>query len=141
MSVITTPAALEALPDGAAIVDKHGDVGQRVGGAWHFPETAPMTSSKVAKTCLPATVIYLPGRRIIPPSVETGTWDAEQGGGRWFRSRGVIHEVRLTEHPEHPEGQRWLLDVTPFGAAWISEDEATSLAGLLAPRHVRDGAR
>lgn len=57
--ILNTAEGLDALPDGSAILDGSGDVGQKLSGWWHFPETAPMGSSKVAKYG-PATVLHIP---------------------------------------------------------------------------------
>lgn len=57
--IINTVEELDALPDGSAILDGSGDVGQKLSGLWHFPETAPIKSSKVAKYGA-ATVLYTP---------------------------------------------------------------------------------
>ena len=56
---ITTTEGLDALPNGSAVLDGSGDVGQKLSGLWHFPETAPIKSSKVAKYGA-ATVLYTP---------------------------------------------------------------------------------
>ena len=56
---ITTVEELDALPDGSVILDGAGDAGQKLSGMWHFPETAPMGSSKVAKYGV-ATVLRTP---------------------------------------------------------------------------------
>lgn len=56
---ITTVEELRALPDGSAILDSSGDVGQKLSEWWYFPETAPMGSSKVAKYG-PVTALHEP---------------------------------------------------------------------------------
>lgn len=54
---ITSEDELDALPQWSAIIDHEGDVGQRLGEFWHFPETAPMGSARVIKHG-PATVLH-----------------------------------------------------------------------------------
>ena len=44
-----TAEQLDALPEGARIVDRFGDVSTKRDGLWHSHETAPMWSRKVAK--------------------------------------------------------------------------------------------
>lgn len=56
---IETARELNDLPDGSAILDNQGDVAQKLNGWWHFPETAPMGSSKVVKYGA-VTVLYTP---------------------------------------------------------------------------------
>jgi len=54
---ITTAEELDALPDGSAILDRHGDVSTKHAHWWHGYETAPLLSRKVAKYG-PLTVIH-----------------------------------------------------------------------------------
>lgn len=45
-----TAEQLDALPEGARIIDRYGDVSTKgADGLWHSYETAPMWSAKVAK--------------------------------------------------------------------------------------------
>ncbi len=45
----TLTEVLDALPEGTEIVDHFNDKGIKRDGLWHFPETAPLHSAKVAK--------------------------------------------------------------------------------------------
>jgi hypothetical protein len=54
---ITTAEELDALTDGAVVIDDSGDVSQLRGGFWCSYETGPMTNHRLAKY-LPATVIH-----------------------------------------------------------------------------------
>ena len=55
--VITTREEVEALTEGAVVMDSAGDVSQLRGGVWCGYETSPMAPSRLAKY-LPATVLY-----------------------------------------------------------------------------------
>jgi hypothetical protein len=46
---ILTAEQLDALPEGAQVIDRYGDVSTKRDGLWHSYETAPMWSAKVAK--------------------------------------------------------------------------------------------
>lgn len=54
---IETFTALDSLPDGSVIIDKHGDVSQRRGDWWCSYQTADLPSRQVAKF-LPAQLIH-----------------------------------------------------------------------------------
>lgn len=56
---ITTLDELDALPDGAVILDEDNDVSRRRGGLWCGHETAALTSVRMAKF-LPAAVLLEP---------------------------------------------------------------------------------
>lgn len=49
MTESLTADQLEALPEGAQVIDRYGDILTKEGGLWRSFETAPMTSAKVAK--------------------------------------------------------------------------------------------
>lgn len=49
MSDILNADQLDALPDGAQVIDRFGDVSTKRDGLWHSYETAPLWSAKVAK--------------------------------------------------------------------------------------------
>ena len=65
----------------------------------------------------------MPFTEIVPRNEEIGAT---------FRSRGLVHEIQITEHPENPPGQRWLVYLwSAGGSAWLSEEEARGLAEIL----------
>lgn len=49
MTDILTAEQLDALPEGAQVIDRYGDVSTKRDGLWRSFETAPMWSAKVAK--------------------------------------------------------------------------------------------
>ena len=55
--VVTTHEEVDALNEGAVLLDSSGDVAQLRGGVWCSYETSPMTSHRMAKYT-PATVLY-----------------------------------------------------------------------------------
>jgi hypothetical protein len=63
---VTTVEELDALPNDTVIRDCMGDVGVVFGGHVWYPETSPVSRSKVGKNYLPATVLFS------PPSTEEG---------------------------------------------------------------------
>lgn len=56
---ITTTAELDALPEGAAVLDADRVVSTKHNGMWHGYEMNPLDSRKFAK-CGPFTVLYEP---------------------------------------------------------------------------------
>lgn len=56
---ITAVGELDALPDGSAVLDRHGDVSTKHAHWWHTYETSPMMSQRLAKYG-PLTVIHEP---------------------------------------------------------------------------------
>ena len=59
---LTTREEVEALTEGAVIIDSTGDVAQRRDGLWCSYETSPMNDHRMAKY-LPATVLHEGGVR------------------------------------------------------------------------------
>lgn len=53
---------LTELPDGSGILDRFGDIAQKLNGLWHYPETAPMASEKVSKY-FPFEILHIPGQK------------------------------------------------------------------------------
>lgn len=57
--IVETVEELEALDEGAVVLDKMGDVSQRRGGYWCGFETKPLTD-QIMRKFLPARVIWRP---------------------------------------------------------------------------------
>lgn len=81
---ITSAKELNALPEGAVVLDAQEDVWQRRGGEWCSYETAPEISEVLAKRYSPFEVLSPPVEDEIPAIVTPSVIEL----ARWLNERG-----------------------------------------------------